>query len=189
MMFGKNTGAEATASRIPAGSIGVEIGVWKGDSSALFLERAAHLHLVDPWSVAAYEDSDEFGDYGAYLARYSKIVGSSDPAAFQSYYDSVRDTVRRRFAGRPVTLHCCASAQFFASFAELVDWVYVDGAHSFDGCLEDLRGACKIVKVGGAIFGDDYGNKDGVTRAVQAFLMESGKTVEIFGRNQYQIRL
>ena len=44
-----NPGAALVASLIPHGSIGVEIGVWKGESSLDFLTRASFMHLVDPW--------------------------------------------------------------------------------------------------------------------------------------------
>lgn len=185
MMFGRNAGARDTAARIPLGSVGVEIGVWKGDSSEVFLRRAAHLHLVDPWAVDAYRDSDEHGGFDAYIERYARLTGSTDPARFQVFYEQVYDGVRQRFAGRPVTIHRCTSADFFATFHGLVDWVYIDGLHSFDGCLADLQAARQVVRSGGWIFGDDYGNKPGVTRAVQAL----GLPFETFGRNQYAIAL
>lgn len=183
MMFGKNLAAAETAKRVPVGSVGVEIGVWRGDSTALFLERASHVHLVDPWSVTAYEDSEEFGDYRAYLKRYAALVGSDDPREFQKYYDRIHRSVCDRFPPELVTIHRCTSDDFFRKFSWQVDWVYVDGSHSFGGCLTDLKNAQRIVKPGGLIFGDDYGNKPGVTSAVQEF----AETFEVFGGNQYQI--
>ena len=33
MMFGKNPGTDQTWKRIPADSIGAELGVWQGDSA------------------------------------------------------------------------------------------------------------------------------------------------------------
>jgi hypothetical protein len=183
MMFGKNLGAAETAKRIPVGSIGVEIGVWRGDSTALFLQNAAHVHCVDQWSVTAYEDSDEFGDYQAYLDRYAKLVGSSDPKEFQRYYDRVYREVCDRFPSELVTIHRCTSKEFFRKFLWQVDWVYVDGSHSLDGCLFDLYCAQSILKPGGVILGDDYGNKAGVTAAVNQFTDD----VEVFGGNQYRI--
>ncbi len=184
MMFGKNLGAIETAQRIPKGSVGVEIGVWRGDSSALFLEHCEHLHLVDPWSVVAYEDSDEFGDYEAYLKRYSKLVGSENPADFQRYYDGVYESVRKRF--ERATIHRCTSHVFFSNFSGRADWFYIDGSHSFEGCLHDLESASKVATQ--FLFGDDYGNKQGVTRAVDTFVEYTGLQFEVFG-NQYQITL
>lgn len=188
MMFGKNKGAALTAERIPIDSVGVEIGVWRGDSSALFLKRAKHLHLVDPWSVEAYESSDEFGDYAAYLNRYSKLVGSNKPEQFQKFYDGIYNSVKKRFRGCPVTIHRQTSAGFFAGFRTSVDWVYIDGLHSFEGCQGDLVCALGFIKPGGSIFGDDYGNKLGVTKAVDHFAKQTGLPVDHFD-NQYQIRV
>jgi hypothetical protein len=181
MMLGVNCGSREIAARLPLGSVGVEIGVWRGDSSEMFLKRASHLHLVDPWAVTAYE-----GD-SAYIDRYTGLVGSKDPKAFQALYNTVYEDVRERFRECPVTIHRCTSAQFFAEFLGTVDWVYIDGLHSFEGCLADLRGALRIVR--GSIFGDDYGNKPGVMAAVDAFIAETGLTAEVFGGNQYEIRV
>jgi len=189
MMFGTNTGSNETWKRIPNNSIGVELGVWKGESSAKFLNRAKHLHLVDPWSVVAYANSDEFGDYSDYLARYSKIVGSQNPDDFQRYYDNIAQMVTNQFKDKPVTIHRQTTDQFFMSFTEKVDWVYVDALHSFDGCLSDLRNSLKIIKKGGSLFGDDYGNKPGVVAAVDAFILETGLTLDNFYTTQFEIKV
>lgn len=181
MMFGTNK-AE-TWRKIPEGSVGVEIGVWKGDHAAGLLKRAGFLHLVDPWSVTAYEHSDEFGDYRRYLERYSHLVGSNRPEDFQKLYDAIHQSVVSRFEGMPVSIHRMTSAQFFETFQERVDWVYVDGSHAYEGCLADLRGAYRIT---GVILGDDYGNKPGVTKAVDEFVDYLGLQLELDG-NQYRI--
>ena len=185
MMFGKNRGAAAVAARIPQGSIGLEIGVWKGDSSELFLHKASHLHLVDPWSVTAYEKSKEFGGFNEYLKRYSQLVGRPDKKAFQDYYDTVYGSVVKRFEGRPVTIHRCTSEKFFMNFKDTVDWAYIDGSHSEEGCYHDLLGCLRIVNW--RIFGDDYGTKEGVTNAVDRVVKELGVKLEVFGGDQYQL--
>ena len=188
MMFGTNTGSNETWKRIPKNSIGVELGVWKGESSAKFLNRASHLHLVDPWSSIAYEDSDEFGDYQGYLNRYSKIVGSNKPEDFQKYYDSIAKSVQAKFKNSPVTIHRMNTDKFFETFKGQVDWVYVDALHSYNGCLSDLRNSLKLVNTGGYIFGDDYSdNKPGVKAAVDMFIKETKLEIEIFSGDQYQV--
>lgn len=189
MMFGKNPGTNETWKRIPKNSIGVELGVWKGDSSEKFLRRAKHLYLVDPWSVVPYEDSDEFGDYQGYLKRYSSLVGSSNPDDFQKYYDKIAKQVKNRFINKPVTIYRMTTTSFFNQFTEKVDWVYVDALHNFDGCLSDLRNSLKIVKPGGSILGDDYHTKDGVTRAVDAFIKETNLSLDNFYTDQFEIKI
>lgn len=57
------------------------------------------------------------------------------------------------------------------------DVVVVDGDHSYEGCLEDLRIAGELVNVGGVIWAHDYrsaGILPGVTRAVDEFCTGPG---------------
>ena len=190
MMFGTNPGTDETWKRIPENSIGVELGVWKGESSEKFLRKAKHLYLVDPWSVVAYEDSDEFGNYQGYLDRYSKLVGSNNPKDFQTFYDKIAQQVKTKFSNSPVTICRCTTDDFFTNFTKQVDWVYVDALHSFDGCLNDLRKSRNIIKPGGSIFGDDYGgSKIGVTKAVDQFISETNLLLDNFYTDQFEIKV
>ena len=78
----------------------------------------------------------------------------------------------------------------------MLDWIYVDGDHSYEGCLKDLNNAKEVVKPGGFILGDDYGwpdakwQKKGVTKAVNEFINKNNITNMIrHGMTQYEIRL
>lgn len=188
-MIGRNIGSDETWQKIPMNSVGVEIGVWRGDSSAKFLKRARHLYLVDSWSVVPYEHNDEHGGYEAYLDRYARMVGSRDPRDFQGYYDQVFESVVERFHDRPITIFRMNSADFFAAFDQTVDWVYIDGDHSYHGCRRDLEGSLGIVRPGGTIFGDDYTNKPGVRQAVDEFVARTGLVFENFHGSQYRIEV
>lgn len=189
MMFGRNKGAKATAARIPPGSVGIEIGVWKGDSAARFLRRdLAHLHLVDPWSVDAYKQTGEFGDYLGFLNRYMPLVGSNNEAAYQVFYDDIARAVAWRFRKAPVTIHRTTSAEFFKQHiggAPSFDWVYLDGSHAYFNVMDDLICAGQVCR--GSIFGDDYGNKPGVTQAVDDYVAQRGCFLDVFAGNQYEI--
>ena len=37
-----------------------------------------------------------------------------------------------------------------------LDWVYVDGDHTYDGCMKDLQAVKELVKDDGMILGHDY---------------------------------
>lgn len=189
MMYGKNPGTEATWQRIPAFSVGAELGVWRGFSTLKLARNAAMVYAVDAWSPIAYENSDEFGDYQAYLDRYSELVGSNDPQRFQEYYDSIHREVVERFKGNPKIQICrMTTDEWFKKQTVPIDWIYVDASHSYEGCLSDLRQSLKIVKKGGSIFGDDYGkNKQGVTDAVNTFIEETGLKLNNFYSDQYEI--
>ncbi len=189
MMCGQNIGSNKTWQRIPEGSVGVELGVWEGISSERFLKRAKHLHLVDSWSINPYKDSDEHGGYEQYLNRYKKKVGSQDPRDFQKLYDTVFKEVTNKFKDQPVTIYRMSTTDFFRIFTEVVDWVYVDASHSYEGCLQDLKNSLKIIKKGGYIFGDDYTNKKGVKAAVDEFVNQTGLAFSNFYLNQFEIKI
>lgn len=155
MMGGSNLGSHIVAEMIEPGSVGVEIGVWRGDTTARFLERAGHVHLVDPWDLEQYRTRE----FRQFLESYRHIVGSTDPEDFRQHYCDVEASVRSRFALHPVTFHKMTSREFFDTFTEKVDWVYIDGLHDYLNVLADLYGARNILKPGGMIYGDDYGNK------------------------------
>lgn len=186
-MLGKNTGSDETWKRIPENSVGIELGVWKGESSEKFLKRAKHLHLVDSWSPIPYESSNEHGSYDQYLDRYEKLVGSRNLDDFQKFYNDIYLSVIEKFKEFPVTIHRMSTVEFFNSFKEKVDWVYVDADHSYAGCLKDLENSFKVVKPGGFIFGDDYTNKPGVNAAVNDFVKVSGFKFTNFYSNQFEI--
>ncbi len=60
MMLGSNHCSKAVVERLPCDSVGIELGVWKGDTAQRFVDsgRVRLLHLVDAWNVSAYRDSD-----------------------------------------------------------------------------------------------------------------------------------
>lgn len=173
----------AVLNALPKNAVGVEVGVWKGDFSEMLLRTTApkRLHLVDPWIASAEGDRIDAAWYGA--GRVS-----------QQDMDAIHAQVSRRFAGPiktgQVTIHRKTSAEALdAMGSESVDYVYIDGDHSYEAVAADLEGAYRIVKLGGAICCDDYllGQwwQDGVVRAVHEFL--SAKPVVIGSKANSQI--
>ena len=173
---------------IPRNSRGAEIGVWHGNTSLALVSRVAELHLVDPWSVQPYRETSEHGTFEAYLERYTKQVGSDNPADFQTHYDQIHAKVLKAFAPWDyVTIHRMTSDQWFDGFTGELDWIYVDGDHSYKGCLNDLTRSLGVVRKGGYIFGDDYReprHKLGVYRAVSEFRLKY--PIKRFGKSQFR---
>lgn len=183
---------------VKRGSVGAEIGVWEANSSAKFLERGVgELHLVDPWSVEPYRESSEHGTYENYLERYKKVTGAANEENFVTYYEQVYNRVKKRFKDNPnVHIHRMTSDAWFESFKGTLDWIYIDGDHSFEGCYRDLINAHKVVKNGGLILGDDYQwpfqvhGKEGVTKAVDRFVKEKKlKLVQEGPKSQFSIEV
>lgn len=170
-MFGNNVQSQYIMNHIPKDSEGAELGVWKGNTSQRFLDCGIKkLHLVDSWSTIPYVESDDFGGYDKYLARYEKIVGSRDPKRFDQFYNDVYKSVVLRFMHAPVEIHRMTTTQWFDTFEGKLDWIYVDADHSEEGCYADLIRCKEVVKPGGMIMGDDCDDsKPGVLAAVLRF--------------------
>jgi predicted O-methyltransferase YrrM len=59
------------------------------------------------------------------------------------------------------------SATFaFAPYHRSIDLVFVDGSHAYEYALNDSRIAMELIRDGGTILWHDYGEWDGVTRAL-----------------------
>lgn len=117
---------------------GVEIGVKEGDYSEVLLRANPHLHLrsVDPWLVRdGYRDSrgqDVFDDYEATARKkLGKYPGSEIIKGFSV------DVAR-------------------ALPNESVDFVYIDGHHSFQAATNDIAEWLPKIRPGGIISGHDY---------------------------------
>lgn len=170
---------------MPKGSTCAEIGVWKGDFSAQILDvvRPAKLHLIDPWLF--------FHDPVYKRAWYGGSAASS-----QGDMDRIYQDVLGRFAqqikGGTVVVHRLTSAEAADLFPTgHFEWIYIDGNHRYEFVRDDLASFYPKVKPGGVAAGDDYGLEgwwgDGVTRAVDEFVRETGTYLDVL-EHQFVIR-
>ena len=142
--------------------VGVEIGVHKGRLSCRLLAAngAMFLHMVDPWadSGGTYKETDD------YIARYTQ----------EQHDDAMRKALEavKPFEGR-YQIHRMTSAQAAPSFDdESLDFVFIDGDHSYEGCALDIKLWWPKLKDGGLLSGHDYVDEKnyGVQRAVNEFV-------------------
>ena len=190
---------------IKPNTIGAEIGVWMGNTSTQFLKKnLKKFYMVDAYSVEPYKESSEMS-YQEYLAKYQPITGEFSEGGFKKYYDRVYNEVKTRFSTfKEVEICRVTSDVWFEEFMaakghgnnEMLDWIYIDGDHSYEGCLRDLENALQVVRPGGLILGDDYGwpnskwSKPGVTKAVNEFINKNNLTKMLrHGMTQYEIRI
>ena len=148
---------QKTLKMIPNGSRGAEFGVWKGDFSKLLADRnPSMLYLVDPWLFQPqYEDRW----YGGSEAKSQNDMDEIYASVVKSFHDNSNVTILK-----------CTSAQSVTSIEEsTLDWVYIDGNHSFDFVLSDLITSRTLLKDVGIIIGDDYLNSEEVRKAVEEF--------------------
>lgn len=134
--------------------VGVEIGVFRGDSSVVFLDSCAFMYFIDP--CLEYPENPDTGWF-AIEEDFLKTVGS--------------------YAG-----HFTFIKGFSADAANkipLVDFVFIDANHEYEFVKQDIELYWPKVKSGGFLCGHDYsGGHPGVTKAVDEFFREAGLPVE-----------
>ena len=168
---------------LPADSIGGEIGVHKGDFSAVLLEvvRPARLHLVDPWK---YETEE----------RYDKAWYGGQAEGGQAEMDERHAGVVTRFereirAGQVVVDRGSSEAVLEQLPDEYFDWVYIDGNHLYEYVRIDLALSLRKTKAGGLITGDDYAEggwwQGGVKKAVDEFAADEAVQLLQLQNGQY----
>ena len=142
------------ASKVPENGVIVEIGSWTGGSAVAMSEgirkkwSRALLHCVDPFDV----------DY------FRAVPGLRD--ALLKYKESPLEIFKRRMAFYPYTLLRMTSKDAVNQFADAsVDFIFIDGNHTYEYVKQDIELWWPKVKCGGMMSGHDYG-EGGVSRAV-----------------------
>lgn len=167
---------------LPENAVGMEIGVWKGEFSQQIINAASPrvLHLVDPWVVSDDPDRDN--------AWYGQNKVS------QADMDEIYQSVVKRFGDRnEVKIHRKPSTQALLDFENgSLDYVYIDGDHSYEGVRTDLNGCFPKIRAGGLICGDDYvlGRwwKDGVVRALHEFIASHQVIIKRLVGSQFMLQ-
>ncbi len=161
-------------SLLPKQAEGAEIGVWQGDFSTRILKIAEprRLHLIDPFLTR---------DEPAYNEAWYGAPRGADMAAVKA---SVIDRFAEEISSGQVVLHAERSEDALARFpGGSLDFVYVDGDHTYEAVALDLRLSFQACRPGGLICLDDYqlGGwwKDGVVRASNEFLGAHAHTCQI----------
>lgn len=137
------TGLYKVAQELPKNAVVVEIGSWQGKSTFCILSglKSGKVYAIDPFNASGGEDWNE-GEY------QQKATGIDLLETFKS---NVGKFIR---AGK-VEIRQGFSNQFSDEFGQ-IDFLFIDGDHSINGCLEDYNlYSSKVVK-GGFIAFHDY---------------------------------
>jgi hypothetical protein len=152
--------------KLPKKSVGLELGVFKGEYSEQILRivQPRELHLVDMWWVA----------YGEYYPNWGKYTDFGQLKTRQAY-DQVMNIVESHRGGREIIVHVGDDLTYLSTFPDgYFDWSYVDSSHEYEHTKNELAILKEKTKLGGLITGDDW-NPDpnhihhGVYRAVTEF--------------------
>lgn len=154
-------------ARLPKGGACAEIGTWRGDNAARILSsrHPRQLYLIDPWEYRAEEEYKQ-----AWYGRSAHAGQQEMDAIHQSVLDRFRSGIER---GQVIVTRM-RSLDAAASFPDAsLDWVYIDGDHTYEAVKGDLEAYYRTIKPGGFLAGDDYKTAgwwgDAVKRAVDEF--------------------
>jgi len=127
----------------------LEIGSYVGDSTQIFANYFKKVIAIDPWENG-YDENDQ--------SSYKYPM-----AIIEAQFDGMRTNFQH------IEKIKDKAENVVSKFADnSIDIVYVDGLHSYDGVINDIKDWYCKVKNGGWLAGHDYKNKHhpGVEKAV-----------------------
>lgn len=145
--------------------VGAEIGVADGRYSEILCKNIPGLKLycVDPW--LPYEDNWRSEKYqqGAYKRAKERL-----------------DNYNVEFI-KKISIEASLAFQ-----DKILDFVFIDGVHTFDYVMEDIIAWSRKVRKGGIVSGHDYYqfNKSGIIQAVNAYVEEHKIDLNLTLRNE-----
>lgn len=135
--------------------VGAEIGVAHGGHSLTILEttKVKKLYCIDP-----YKHQDNYNDPMNLSQKDFDQLFSKTQNRLKSHKKRVEFI--RKF-----------SAEASESVKDTLDFIYIDGDHSYEGVKSDIENWYRKIRVGGTISGHDYGhvNFPGVKKAVDSY--------------------
>lgn len=165
------------ASDLPADARVIEVGSWMGASTCFI---AGGLKGATPkiYAVDNFQGLSTCGEDATWYNRHFRQLGTNSTLEiFQKNFADLG------FASRaePVVSDSLAAAKQLAAIKGTVDFIFIDGDHSYEACKADILAWAPFVKRGGVIAFHDFGSRaDGVTRAIFEEI-RGGRFAEIVG--------
>lgn len=151
---------------LPKNSIGVEIGVWKGQFSKIILEKInpKMFYLIDPWE-GTIMSGDKNGENISHINGPEYLANHILPEFL--FLDNVK--ILNTYSN---------ILQIFPD--EYLDWIYIDGDHNYESVKHDLEVSYPKIKQGGYITGHDYTTSmfPGLVKAVDEFCLKYGLSIK-----------
>ena len=130
------------SSMLPKESIVLEIGSWKGKSTWCIAQglKKGIINCIDPFNAAGEEGSKEI---------YEKTKGNS------SLFEQFQNNMKGISPKVKIITHKGYSSQFVNKI-ENIDFLFIDGDHSIEGCKFDFENYGTNLKIGGYLAFHDY---------------------------------
>jgi len=148
---------EELLTLIPQNTTGAEIGVFEGEFSKLIIDavQPQKFYMVDLFSGS--------------MVSGDKNGNNMKTISLDESYNKLTEQYK---LNDRVNVYKGKSVDFFKEIADdSLDFIYIDGDHSYEGAKVDLQNAFYKVKSGGLICGHDYTPRfQGVVDAVNEFV-------------------
>ena len=157
----------------------VEVGVFRGETSAHLLQALPDLYLwmVDPWKAA--QDGDEWKKSGDRIAKLGQ--DEMDAVFNEAHNRTAFAEYRRSIFREPSVMAATLLADALKDWPNLdgFDLCFIDAEHSYTACKADIAAWWPLVRKGGILAGHDYQHRryKGVTQAVDEWASLQGLQV------------
>lgn len=154
-----NDGLYELLQDLPNDIVMLEVGVYRGESTSIFLSsgKIKTIHCVDPWQNG-YDVND--------IASYHTDMSIIENEFRQRAMHDGRIVIHKNYSTTVANL----------MKNEELDFVYIDGAHTYDRVIDDIRAFLPKIKKNGLIGGHDYDpGWPGVVRAVNQIFGQPDK--------------
>ena len=141
--------------------IGLEIGVEKGNSAFHFLSNCNIdiLYLIDAYESYFDSDTNHFCD--EFCQKQNKEICLNLLKEFSNF-----ELIEKN------------SNDSFEKFKDdSLDFIFIDGLHSYEQCFKDIKNYYPKLKQGGLFSGHDFSYSSGCNKAVLEFSKEKNKNV------------
>ncbi len=149
---------KSMVEKFPSGSKFVEVGSWKGKSSAYLAveiinsKKDITLDCVDTWKGSAEHKTDKYVKSNSLYELFIENTSSLSSVINPIRLDSVSASKKHE--------------------DNSIDFVFIDASHEYDYVKKDIEAWFPKVKIGGVIAGHDYKNGwIGVDKAVDEFFI------------------
>ncbi|MDR2550956.1 MAG: class I SAM-dependent methyltransferase [Desulfobulbus sp.] len=112
------------------------------------------------------------------MNNVSKVLAEGDREYIIKEESGVRFKKRSAIA-EIIQLYGDSARYDFSEYMNKIDFMFIDGSHSYDYVLNDSHVAFSVVKNGGIILWHDYGSWEGVTKALEQLHAQDPKFYEI----------
>ena len=167
----------------PTYVLGCEIGVWEGwYTSFLIANTSMHIIAIDPW-VSTDSYSETYGSYTMEDVEKNPRLRGNDGFVWQeARYMAALDNLKGFPSEKWTVLrgYSYKLKHFFPN--ESVDFVYIDGEHSYEAVSKDIADWWPKISPGGILAGHDYNdNNPGSIRAVDEHAQTNSVEFKITG--------